>query len=306
LQTTTSATAPTTNNTGDIWFDTANGNRLNTWSGTAWVATVDAAIALAKAAAIAAQSSADGKNKIFRDAVPVGLVEGDIWFDPNSDNRPAKYTAGAWVSFGFGNLAVGNLDASRITTGYLAAGLIQANSIDVSVLTAGTLRVGTIYAGNIATSQITSGTLTAGVIYAGAINATQITAGTLTGFTIQTASSGKRLVLSGGVNTNAISFFDATNSSAGAISANSHALYFGAPGTALTNNLALYGDSYVSPHRTIIMDGTNVRFWVDPTAGVKVFGTTNTENALKNIRATFSASAPTGGNDGDIVLVYTP
>ena len=39
------ATAPTSPNTGDIWFDTANSNQARRYSGTAWVSVADARVA---------------------------------------------------------------------------------------------------------------------------------------------------------------------------------------------------------------------------------------------------------------------
>lgn len=89
---------PATNNTqGDLWFDTANGNKLHVWSATAndWVSAQDEAIQDALDDAADALQTADGKNTIYYSTPPAtGLKEGDTWFD----NAVIKvYKSGAWV-----------------------------------------------------------------------------------------------------------------------------------------------------------------------------------------------------------------
>jgi hypothetical protein len=66
---------------------------------------------------------------------------------------------------------VGDLAATRIGAGTLAAGVVYAGSVAATQITAGTLAAGVIYAGTIAATQISAGTLAAGVIYAGSIDA---------------------------------------------------------------------------------------------------------------------------------------
>ena len=162
------------------------------WNGTSWVNIQDTAIAAAAAAAVAAQSTADGKNKVYRqDAQPSGgtYVSGDIWFDTDDNNKIYRYSGSAWVAVQLGGnalanvnansitagtidasvITVSNITASNISTGTLAAARIAANSLDVSVLQAGTLRAGTVYSGNIVASQITTGTMSADRISGGTI-----------------------------------------------------------------------------------------------------------------------------------------
>jgi hypothetical protein len=74
---------------------------------------------------------------------------------------------------------VGDLAATRIGAGTLAAGVVYANTIAATQISAGTLDAGVIYSGQINATQINAGTLAAGVIYANTIAATQISAGTL-------------------------------------------------------------------------------------------------------------------------------
>jgi hypothetical protein len=250
---------------GDVWFDTDDGNKQYYWTGTAWVsvqdlgiaaaeagaAAAEAAAAAAEAAAIAAQTTADGKNKIYRQATaPTGtFVVGDLWFNTSEDNKPNRWNGTAWEAYGFGNLAIGNLDAGKITTGFLAAGRIQAASLDATVLTAGSITATQITAGTITATQIAAGTITASNIAVGTLTATQIAAGTITGdkigaseieainiaggtitaaeieagsitvdrlqagtltaFTLQTSSGSRRVTVS--ASTNAISFREANS-----------------------------------------------------------------------------------------------
>ncbi len=187
---------PTATGVGDIWFDTDDGNKQYFWNGTAWVSVQDlgiaaaeagaaaavAASAAATAAATAAQTTADGKNKIYRQATaPTGtLAVGDLWFNTAEDNKPNRWNGTAWEAYGFGNLAIGNLDAQKITTGFLAAGRIQAASLDATVLVAGSITAAQISAGTITATQIAAGTITASQIAASTITGSLIAAGTIT------------------------------------------------------------------------------------------------------------------------------
>lgn len=156
-------------------------------------AAAETASTAAAAAATAAQTTANGKNRIIRSTSDasgtsdsVGAYKaGDLWWKMASTSAAsevlAQYTfdGTAWRSNTLANAVIANLDAAKITTGYLAADRIQANTLDVNVLQAGTLRAGTVYTGSVAATQITAGTLSAGVVYAGTVSANNITAGTI-------------------------------------------------------------------------------------------------------------------------------
>ena len=154
-------TAPTSPNIGDIWFDASDNNNLKRWSGSAWVSVRDATIAVAQSAANAAQNTADGKNKVYRQAsAPTGtLAVGDLWFNTAQDNKPNRWNGTVWEDYGFGNLAIGNLDAQKITTGFLAAGRIDANTINASMITANAITAVKIAADAIDGKTITGATL---------------------------------------------------------------------------------------------------------------------------------------------------
>ena len=123
----------------------------------------------------AAQATADGKNKIFRqNNAPIsaqGPTTGDLWYDQDDDNKMYRYTGSAWTeAVVLGNNALASISASKIT-----AGTIDANTISVVNLNAGNISTGNLLAARIATT---------------ALNANNITAGTISGITIQTSDIG--------------------------------------------------------------------------------------------------------------------
>ena len=75
---------------GDSWVDTANGNQLKIWSGTAWVITQDSAAALAVA---------NQKTKTtYGPTEPTNSILGDVWFDTTSGINYFKvYNGTIWV-----------------------------------------------------------------------------------------------------------------------------------------------------------------------------------------------------------------
>ena len=108
-------TAPSGAVVGDLWFNTANGNRAQRWSGTGWVDTDDTRIA-ANAAAITnesvARATADEalagqittisaqatRVRSYRQPTAPGSPQtGDLWFDTGSDNRAKRWSGSAWV-----------------------------------------------------------------------------------------------------------------------------------------------------------------------------------------------------------------
>jgi hypothetical protein len=203
---------------GDVWFDTDDGNKQYYWTGSAWVSVQDLGIAAAEAgaaaavsaaaaasaaaasataaaaaaasAATAAQTTADGKNKVYRQATaPTGThAVGDLWFDSSADNKPNRWTGSAWEAYGFGNLAVGNLDASAISTGTLNADRIAAASITGAKIVGGTIEAVNIAAGTITGVKLAVGTIEAVSIAAGTITGTKIAAGTITASNIAVAT----------------------------------------------------------------------------------------------------------------------
>lgn len=147
-----------------------------------------------------------GKNKITSSTAAAsgsGVVTGDLWNQVNAAGNVIaawRWSGTAWVAQNLDPVYIPALDASKITTGYLAAALIQAGSLDASVLTARTItadRIGTnaITATEIATGTITAdsgiiGSLDAGVITAGTLNTARLAANSIDGAKISAGTIG--------------------------------------------------------------------------------------------------------------------
>lgn len=306
LTTTSAATAPTVPapNEGDLWLDSSNGYKMYRYTSGSWVSVQDTTIAAASAAASAANTTANGKNKVTYSTSTPGATAnaiGDIWWQYSGSAVIAQWTGAggtSWTSNTLSGAVLSSLDAGSITTGSLAAARIAAGSLDASKITAGTITATQIAASTITTSQIA-----AGQVWAGTINAANINAGTLTGFTIQSASSGSRVVL----NSVGLQLYAGSQTNPGQIDTAVDVLFFRPPSNSSSAAVMnINGANNSSPFQTTIQDGTSARFRVDPTTGVTVAGNAYSLNALKNILATSTTGTPTGGNDGDVVLVYTP
>lgn len=89
----TQPTAPTNPSNGvalrlnDLWIDTASGNKLKRWNGTAWVDADDVRIGTSAESITTLTSQVGNKNKVFRQrAVPTATATGDLWIDTGSVN----------------------------------------------------------------------------------------------------------------------------------------------------------------------------------------------------------------------------
>lgn len=129
-------TQPTAIAVGDIWFDTANGNKQYSWDGSAWVARQDAAIATAASDAAtalttanAAQTTANGKNKVTysTSAASGSNTAGDIWFQYTTGGVITAQWTGAggtsWNSNTLASTVIASLDAGKITAGTISVAL---------------------------------------------------------------------------------------------------------------------------------------------------------------------------------------
>lgn len=156
------STAPTSPVAGDLWIDSANKNQPKRWSGSAWVDSRDQTIADAQTAANNAQTSANGKNTIYRQGTTpptTNRVVGDTWFNTSDGNKISTWDGSAWTLNPFGtnaianlaitNALIANLDAAKITTGYLDANRIQAQSITGNLIAANTVTAANMVAGTI-------------------------------------------------------------------------------------------------------------------------------------------------------------
>ena len=104
----------------------------------------DAADAAAADAA-AALSTANGKNKIYRQTTqPTGgtYADGDLWFDTDDDNKMYRYSSTpspVWTGFTLGSNALTNISANKITAGTIDASVITVSNINAGNIVAGTL-----------------------------------------------------------------------------------------------------------------------------------------------------------------------
>lgn len=131
---------------------------------------------------------------------PTSPVTGDIWLDSTGGAIVHKRWSGsAWVTQAWGS---DSLSANCITATQIAAGAVTA---------------GAIAAGSITTAKLDASAVTADKIAAGAITAAKISAGaidgqTITGATVQTASSGARVVLTTGAKVGYVDIYSANGS----------------------------------------------------------------------------------------------
>ena len=189
-----SGTTPTANAINDQWIDTAHGNKLYIWNGSSWVSAQDSAIS-------AAQSTANGKNAIYRQGTTpttpytgTSFVIGDMWFNTSADNAISTWNGTSWGSNALGNSAIyPNLSANKITSGTIDASVINVSNINAGNISTGTLSASRIATGSLNGNVITSNTITATQIAAGTITATQISssyvyAGTISASNITTGT----------------------------------------------------------------------------------------------------------------------
>lgn len=129
---TMAGTAPSSPITGDIWIDTANGNQIKTWSGTAWSDARDVSIAAAAAAATAAQSSANGKNTVYyQTAMPTGGTyrTGDTWFDTDDGNKIYVHNGTTFVNAQDASIATAKGVADSKTKTFIAGSAPTATTV---------------------------------------------------------------------------------------------------------------------------------------------------------------------------------
>ena len=250
------ASMPTTGMTeGDLWFDTDDGYKLYYYTGSAWTSVQDTAIAAAQSAATAAQTTADGKNRVYRQtSQPTGgtYAEGDLWFDTDDANKMYRYTGGVWTGFTLGDAALASLSANKLTAGTIDASVITVSNINAGNISTGTLSAARIAAGSLDASKITAGTITAtqissSYVYAGTIAAGSITAGTLSASVALSAVSGTI----GGFTIDSSSIYSGTSlqiqSGGSIIGGNSSTLFYGyvniGGGSAGSERLIVTGNS---------------------------------------------------------------
>jgi len=95
---------PTDIDTGDLWVDTADANKLYRYDGSNWGSIRDTGIASAIDAATEASDLADSKVRIFHQTTapadtesnPTDIDTGDLWIDTDDGNKLHRYDGSAW------------------------------------------------------------------------------------------------------------------------------------------------------------------------------------------------------------------
>lgn len=135
---------------GDQWLDTDDGNHPYIWDGTVWADYADlvlgdipAQIAAAQAAAEdAAAAAADAFDfaltltKVYRQSSPPSdpdpdgraLVENDVWFDSDDDNRPYYFDGASWVEVQLATESYADAQAAAAQVAAIAAAAADATT----------------------------------------------------------------------------------------------------------------------------------------------------------------------------------
>ena len=274
-----------------------------------------------------ARASADGKNTIYRQSSePSGgtYVTGDVWFDTDDNNKIYRYNSAyvpvppltsKWVPIQLGGNALANINANSITSGTIDAGVITVSNLDAGKITTGTLSANYINGGAI--NGVTINATNGGKIGAWDIGPTTAYDGT-TYAAIKTTDGD--VVIGYNVDTGSQ---DVTGRPASVLSLTSPAggLEFsvGAIGmSSVTSAFILDSTSGSITTETQDIGGMHPTLMTLTSETVAISGDLTVSGSfsitstpfdtigLKNISATDVTGTPSGGDDGDIVLVYTP
>jgi hypothetical protein len=282
-------------NVGDLWIDTNDGNKLYRYNGTAWVSAQDAAISTA-------QSTANGKNKVYYSPDGPGSTAntaGDIWWQYASGIVIGQYVGAggtSWTSAPIGNAVIANLDAGKITTGYLdVAGTVKITTSATASGTGGfTPRIEInstgffAYNGSVATVSITN-------------TGTAVFTGTITGssFTSTYYASGRGVAITSSGGRDNIDFTFGGVSVADITVVSGGLIVTGPGGSSIT--MPTNGSiSLASSGNTVVLS-TFARLSSGSSGG-----TTTTSGFHGILRNTWAGLAsPSGGDPGDVWLTYT-
>ena len=305
-------------NIGDLWIDTNDGNKLYRYNGTSWVAAQDAAISTA-------QSTANGKNTVYYSTSAPGSTPntaGDIWWQYSSGIVVGQFVGAggtSWTSAPIGNAVIANLDAGKITTGFLdVAGSVVITSDKTKSGNQARIEINSngffAYNGTTATVSITN---TGTALFTGSI-----TGSTITGGTIKTAASGQRIELVS-TNANNIYFYDNFSTNYGLISVTDYGLYMYGPGSdlGLGAKMQLYSDqnptAALAGLVSMTAGGSGDVLFTTTTNNLRIDGATTAVSltnstpigtyGLRNIRGftIFDPATNSSGVDGDIAVVYS-
>jgi hypothetical protein len=295
---------------GDIWFDTNDGNEQYYYNGTAWVSVQDTAIATAQAAATAAQTTADGRNRVFRQGTtPTATAIGDIWFNTSSDNAISRWDGSTWVLSALGTNALANFSANKITSGSIDASVITVSNLNAGNISTGTLNADRIAAASITGSKIVAGTITASniatntitatQIAAGTITATQIASGTITATQISTGTITATQIASGTITTTqlATGTLSATNISTGTLSASvALTAESGTIGGWNISSSSIYTGSIANPNSSLSSSGAALFAGTVSAAALGIAGGANIGGSLEIASTMFAPNLSTSSS----------
>jgi hypothetical protein len=293
-------------NVGDLWIDTNDGNKLYRYSGTAWVSAQDTAISTA-------QSTANGKNKVFYSTSAPGSTAntaGDIWWQYASGIVIGQFVGAggtSWTSAPIGNAVIANLDAGKITTGYLdVSGSVVFTTDKTKSGNQSRIEINSLgfyaYDGSTATVSITNtgSAIFTGEVKAGSFTGSISSTATITGGAFVTTGNvgsftGNSLTISGGAISagKVVSLSTTTALSDGVISLD-------------TDYIALSAGIETEIFGAIKMSGNTTFFGSNNSIGIDTdVGGSSTKN-IRNvwIRTTLISATSTSGNIGDIWLQY--
>lgn len=183
------ATAPSGPTTGDLWYDTSNGNEAHQWNGTSWVA-----YQWGKQAISFTAQQIGGVTVYFAATQPSSPNTGDLWYNTSAGNVLYEYNGTAWTQYqwGTGSYAAGSVTAAAIAANTITAAQIAAATITSTQIASGTITASNIASGTITATQIAAGTITATLLASGIVKAGIIDGTTVTGSTLQNSSSNPR------------------------------------------------------------------------------------------------------------------
>ena len=259
-------TTPTgTFSVGDLWFDTANDNRISRWDGSSWVQYGLGNLAIANLDA----------GKITTGFLAAGRIQA------------ASLDASVLVA---GSITAVEIAAGTITGAKIAAGTIVASNIATATITADQIAGGTITA-----AEIAAGTITAAEIEAGSITVDRLTAGTLTAFTLRTSSGARRVTVS--ASTNSISFTESSTTVGhiGPASVDGIVMHYG---STFNPAVTTYPNAYVSSSDARIAYSSGI-YVLTASNGVTINGNLFTLDAFYNQDASTSANAANTRMDTD-------
>ena len=168
-----------------------------------WQSVQDASIATALNAANAAQTTANGKNKVTYSASAPGSTPntaGDIWWQFSGGTIIGQWTGAggtSWTSAPIGSAVIANLDAGKITAGTISAAI----SLEAATITGGSINInsGTFVVTNTGAVTITAGSfnINSGTFKVSNTGAITATSGSIAGFTItnSTITNGSTMTL---------------------------------------------------------------------------------------------------------------